>query len=303
MEKWEIIIVGGGPGGLTAGIYSTRNLRKTLILEKNIPGGQLLSTSMIFNFPSYPEGISGMDLANRMEEQVRKAGVEIRLEEVKKIIPQEKGFILQTPSSEYFTSSIILAMGGKARRLNVPGEEELAGKGVSYCGVCDAPLFRNKKVVVVGGGDTALQESLHLAKFAREIILVHRRDTFRGARILQKEIRKHPRIEVILSGRVEKILGKEKVEGVRINTPEGTKEISCDGVFIFVGFNPSTEIVKDLVDTDPQGYILTDEDMRTSRQGIFACGDVRRKSLKQVVIACGEGAMAGHSANIFLEEL
>ena len=302
MERWEVVIVGGGPGGLTAGIYSTRNLRKTLILEKNLPGGQLISTSLISNFPSYPQGVSGMELANRIEEQARKAGVEIRLEEVKKIIPKGKEFVIHTDNTEYLASSVILAMGGKARKLNVPGEEELLGKGVSYCAVCDAPLFRERKVVVVGGGDTALQESLHLAKFAREVTIVHRRDQFRGARIFQREIRNHPRIKVILNARVKEIMGQERVEGVNIQTDKGDRTLACEGVFIFVGFNPSTEIVKGVVNLNEEGYILTDEEMRTSQEGIFACGDVRRKTLKQVVIACGEGAIAAHSANLFLEE-
>ena len=302
VEEWEVIIVGGGPAGITAGIYSSRNLHRTLLLEKGILGGQLNLAPYIENYPSYPDGIPGWELARKMGEQLQKTEVEVRREEVKEILKEKEFFKVRTEKAEYHTLSVIIATGGYPKKLGVEGEERLIGKGVSYCGVCDAPLFRDKKIVVVGGGDTALTESLHLAQFAREVILIHRRENFRGAKAFQKKVLSHPKIKPILKSHLQEIMGDKRVEGVKINQGGKTEFLPCEGVFIFVGFSPSSAFLGNLVEKDEEGYIITDEKMETKVKGIFACGDVRKKRDRQVIVACGEGAVSAQSAHEFLEK-
>jgi thioredoxin reductase (NADPH) len=252
---YDAIIIGGGPAGLTAGIYLSRARMSTLLIEKAFPGGQAILTEVIENYPGFPLGIAGLDLMQKMEEQSVRFGLKIEYGEVAEVKIKEdkedKVKIVKINNQEYKTLAIILASGAEASKLEVPGEEELRGKGVSYCATCDAPFFKDQKIVVVGGGDTAIEEALYLTKFVREVTIIHRRD----------------------------------------------------GVFVFVGNIPNSKFLNEVIKLDEKGYILTDDNMMTSQEGVYACGDVRKKLLRQVITACGEGATAAFAAQKYIEEL
>ena len=304
---YDAIIIGGGPAGLTAGIYLGRARMNTLLIEKAMPGGQAVLTEIIENYPGFPEGIGGPELMQKMEEQATRFGLKKEYGEVKKVKENKKDKIkiVKTDSQEYKALTVIIASGAEAKKLGVPGEEELRGKGVSYCATCDAPFFQNQKLVLVGGGDTAIEEALYLTKFAREITIIHRRDRLRATKILQERVFSNQKINFVWDSVVTRISGKEKVEGVSIkNIKTGEeKEISCQGVFLFVGNLPNTIFLPGTIKLDERGYIITDDNMMTSQEGIYACGDVRRKILRQVVTACGEGAAAAFAAEKYIEEL
>lgn len=306
---YDAIIIGGGPAGLTAGIYLSRARMNTLLIEKALPGGQAILTEIIENYPGFPHGIAGPELMQKMEEQAVGFGLKIEYGEVEEIKIKEgkedRVRIVKIYNKEYKTLTIILASGAEASKLEVPGEDELRGRGVSYCGTCDAPFFKDQKIVVVGGGDTAIEEALYLTKFVREVTIIHRRDRLRATKILQERVFSNKKINFSWDSIATKILGKEKVEGVLIqNKKTGEeKEISCQGVFVFVGNIPNSKFLKDLVKLGKKGYILTDDNMMTSQDGIYACGDVRKKLLRQVVTACGEGATAAFAAQKYIEEL
>jgi len=303
---FDAIIIGGGPAGLTTGIYLSRARMNTLLIEKALPGGQAILTEIVENYPGFPHGIAGPELMQKMEEQAIRFGLKIEYGEVEEVkIKEDKVKIVKINNQEYKALTIILASGAEASKLEVPGEEELRGRGVSYCATCDAPFFKGQKIVVIGGGDTAIEEALYLTKFAREVIIIHRRERLRATKILQERVFSNKKINFAWDSVVIKILGKEKVESVLIqNKKTGEeKEISCQGVFVFVGNIPSSKFLKDLVNLDKRGYILTDDNMMTSQEGIYACGDVRKKILRQVVTACGEGATAAFAAQKYIEEL
>lgn len=306
---YDVIIIGGGPAGLTAGIYLSRARMNTLLIEKALPGGQAILTEIIENYPGFPHGIAGPELMQKMEEQAVGFGLKIEYGEVEEIKIKEgkedRVRIVKISNKEYKTLTIILASGAEASKLEVPGEDELRGRGVSYCATCDAPFFKDQKIVVVGGGDTAIEEALYLTKFVREVTIIHRRDRLRATKILQERVFSNKKINFSWDSIATKILGKEKVEGVLIqNKKTGEeKEISCQGVFVFVGNIPNSKFLKDLVKLGKKGYILTDDNMMTSQDGIYACGDVRKKLLRQVVTACGEGATAAFAAQKYIEEL
>lgn len=303
---FDAIIIGGGPAGLTTGIYLSRARMNTLLIEKALPGGQAILTEIVENYPGFPHGIAGPELMQKMEEQAIRFGLKIEYGEVEEVkIKEDKVKIVKINNQEYKALTIILASGAEASKLEVPGEEELRGRGVSYCATCDAPFFKGQKIVVIGGGDTAIEEALYLTKFAREVIIIHRRDRLRATKILQERVFSNKKINFAWDSVVIKILGKEKVESVLIqNKKTGEeKEISCQGIFVFVGNIPSSKFLKDLVNLDKRGYILTDDNMMTSQEGIYACGDVRKKILRQVVTACGEGATAAFAAQKYIEEL
>lgn len=306
---YDAIIIGGGPAGLTAGIYLSRARMNTLLIEKALPGGQAILTEIIENYPGFPHGVAGPELMQKMEEQAVGFGLKIEYGEVEEIKIKEgkedRVRIVKIYNKEYKTLTIILASGAEASKLEVPGEDELRGRGVSYCGTCDAPFFKDQKIVVVGGGDTAIEEALYLTKFVREVTIIHRRDRLRATKILQERVFSNKKINFSWDSIATKILGKEKVEGVLIqNKKTGEeKEISCQGVFVFVGNIPNSKFLKDLVKLGKKGYILTDDNMMTSQDGIYACGDVRKKLLRQVVTACGEGATAAFAAQKYIEEL
>ncbi len=306
---YDAIIIGGGPAGLTAGIYLCRARMNTLLIEKALPGGQAILTEIVENYPGFPQGITGPELMQKIEEQALRFGLKIEYGEVVKVeIKEEKqGKIktVKTDNQEYKTLAIILASGAEASKLEVPGEEELRGRGVSYCATCDAPFFKDQKIVVVGGGDMAIEEALYLTKFVREATIIHRRDRLRATKILQERVFSNTKINFAWDSVVTKILGKEKVESVLVQNKKTSEEkvISCQGVFVFVGNIPNSKFLNELIKLDKKSYILTDDNMLTSQEGIYACGDVRKKILRQVVTACGEGATAAFAAQKYIEEL
>jgi len=304
-EVQDVIILGGGPAGLTAGIYTGRNLWRTLIIEKGILGGNAALTEKIDNYPGFPEGITGEELVKRMETQAKKFGSKILESDVLSLKIDGNWKIVETSQGTFRAPTLIIATGTRPRKLEVPGEEDFIGKGVSYCAVCDGAFFIGKKVAVIGGGDSAVEEAIYLTKFAEEVTIIHRRDTLRAEKITQQRAFSNPKIKFLWSHVVKAIEGEKKVERLvleDLKTGE-TKIFPVDGVFIYVGLIPNTELFKDILNLDPNGFIITDEKMHTSMPGIYAAGDVRSKILRQIVTAVADGAIAGMEASKFLEEL
>ena len=308
-ETYDLVIIGGGPAGMTAGLYACRARMKTLLLERGACGGQALIAYRVENFPGFPEGVSGPDISDWMLKQAEHFGLQVKSAEAKSItFKEDKGLRFQiglTDAGELRANSLIIATGAKWNYLNIPGERELTGRGVSWCATCDGPLFKEKDVIVVGGGDTALEDALFLTKFARKVTIVHRRNTFRAVRILHEKVAANKKIEVIFQSVVTEIIGKKSVEAARIKdvNTDKERELKADGVFILVGMNPNSEIVKGVVKTDEKGYIIADDEMRTSVDGIFACGDVRKKLFRQIVTAAGDGATAAFSAEHYVDRI
>ncbi len=316
-EMYDIAIVGGGPAGMTAGLYSCRARMKTVLAEKALCGGQVLVADTIENYPGFPEGIKGPDLAEWMRKQAEHFGLETRMAEVKSIngkrgYPQSRTplrvpyFNVKLENGETIVSrALIIATGAKWNSLNIPGERELAGRGVSYCATCDGPLFRGKEIAVVGGGDTALEDALFLTKFADKVTIIHRRDKLRATKILQERAFVNKKIEFKLNSVAVEIKGKNRVESIAVKDVVTGKagEIASGGVFVLIGVSPNSGIVSGMVKTDEKGYVITDDEMRTSVDGIFACGDVRKKLLRQIVTAAGDGATAAFAAERYVEGL
>lgn len=301
---YDIIIIGGGPAGLTAAIYASRARLSTLLIEKAGCGGQMAITDNLENYPGFNGGVNGFELSMKLEAQAKEFGAKIIFEEV---IALETGGALKyavTDNNKYGAKSIIIAAGANAKKLNIPGEEKFIGNGISFCATCDAPFFKEKDVLVVGGGDSALQEALYLAKFAKNVTLIHRRNKFRAVKILQERLQTYPNISVLLSNIAEEVIGDMSVEAVRLKNIETgqTRMLKVQGVFVFVGWVPNTGFISD-ISTDESGYVLADENMKTSAEGVFACGDIRKKSLKQVITAAADGAQAAISAQHYLENL
>lgn len=305
-EVYDLIIIGGGPAGLTSALYARRALLKTLLLEKGPLGGQVIYTDLIENYPGFPEGISGYDLIELMQRQVQKLGLEIQQEEATSLSDHGAYKEVTTVRGVNFRSkAVILALGAVYKKLGVPGELEFTGKGVSYCAICDGPFYRGKVVAVVGGGNTALQEALHLTKYAEKVYLIHRRDTFRATPILQERVKADPKIELVLETLVEEIQGNGGVERLKLkNVKTGEAfSLSVSGVFIFIGFSANTQWLKGVLDLDEQGFIITNKEMGTSMPGVFACGDCVSKKFRQIINACGEGAVAALNAEEFVKTL
>jgi len=298
----DLIIIGAGPAGLTAALYAGRFKLDTRIFEKLSSGGQILLSPSIENYPGFPEGVSTFDLIDKFKKQVEDLGLKVESENVSEIIPDGQRYSVKTDSGIFKARTIIIASGAFSKRLGVKGEDRLIGKGVSYCGTCDGPLFRNKDILVVGGGDRALEDAMFLANYANIVYLVHRRSEFRASQILVDKLKENPKIKLVLDSVVEEILGEAKVEKARVKNLKTGKDldISCQGVFIFVGIVPNTGFIKDLIKTNESGFITIDQRMHTSREGIFACGDCAEKGLYQVVSACGDGATAADSAHKYL---
>ncbi|WP_312113464.1 thioredoxin-disulfide reductase [Brevibacillus reuszeri] len=301
---YDVIIAGAGPAGMTAAVYTSRANMSTLMLERGIPGGQMANTEEIENYPGFGS-ILGPDLSTKMFEHAQQFGAEYAYGEIKEIRDEEPYKRVVAGDKEYLAKSVIVATGAEHRLLGAPGEKELSGRGVSYCAVCDGAFFRNKELVVVGGGDSAVEEAVFLTRFASKVTIVHRRDQFRAQKILQKRAFENEKIAVIWDSAVKEIRGEGKVQSVLLeNTKTGEQsELATDGVFIYVGMDPLTESVRPLGITNDAGYVLTDEKMYTKVKGVFAAGDVREKMLRQVVTATGDGSIAAQSAQHFVEAL
>ena len=292
MEQTDILILGAGPAGLTAAIYASRSGHKVIILEKGVIGGQIASSWLVENYPGVKK-TSGQELTAVMAEQAKSFGTKIvEFAEVTSIDLHKKE--VKTPDAAYAAKAIIIATGNRERKLSVPGETELKGRGVSYCATCDAPFFKGKEVAVVGGGNSALEESLHLAKFASKITIIHRREEFKAEKKLQAEISKNPKIKLLMDCAVSKINGKEKVESIEVENLKTEKkaELKVSGVFIYVGMLPNSDLFKNQLKTDEAGFIITNEKMETSIPGVFAAGDVRESPIKQLTTAAGDGTIA-----------
>lgn len=305
---YDAIIIGGGPGGLTAGIYAARAKLKTLLIRSAFKASLITTTDLIENYPGFPEGIGGFELIERITQQALKFGLEIVDDDISSVASagSSNGWQVNTSSSEYKALSLIISTGTEYAYLNVPGEAEFTGRGVSYCATCDGPFYRDGKLIVVGGGDTAIQEALFLTRFAKSVTIVHRRDRLRATAILQDQAFSHEKVAFEWNAMVEEIIGDSAVKAIRImdvRDPEKKKTIEADGVFVFTGNVPNTSIFVDLVKMDKSGYIIVDPHMKTSVPGIFACGDCTSKLLRQVVTACGDGAVAAFAMNEYINEL
>ena len=304
-EEHEVIIIGGGPAGLTAGIYAGRSRLKTLIIEESLIGGLTALTAVIENYPGFPEGITGKELSKRLEEQAKKFGVKIIEGSVLKVSLNGNWKIIETTNGIFRAPALIICSGTKPKKLGVPGEKEFLGKGVSYCAVCDGAFFTGKKVAVIGGGDSAVEEALYLTRFAEEVIIIHRRDNLRAEKITQEKAFSNPKIKFLWSHLVKAIEGDKKVERLVLEDLRTKEEkiFPIDGVFIYIGLSPQTDIFQSLLKLDSNGFIITDENMQTSVPGIFAAGDIRVKNLRQIVTALSDGAIAATYAGKYLEEL
>ena len=301
-NEYDVIIIGGGPAGLTAGIYTARNRLNGLLIEKGGIGGLMVNAEQMENYPGFPEGISGFELGELMHKQASKYGLEILLAEVSGIELQEKQKVVKTTQGNFIAGAVIIAGGSERSKLGVPGEEKFTGKGVSYCATCDAAFFNEQTVAVVGGGNAAISEALHLAKFASRVVVIHRRDQLRAARILQERAHSEPKVEFLLNNIVEEIEGQDLVERIRLQHKVTGEKSTLDvsGVFISVGQKPNTDYLKGIVPLDARGYIITNDKMETEIPGILAAGDIRSSSIRQVIAAAGDGATAAIYADRFL---
>jgi thioredoxin reductase (NADPH) len=303
-ELYDLVIVGGGPGGLSAGIYAMRAALKTVLIEKGLPGGQVNLTDAVENYPGFAH-ISGFDLSQKFLQHAQGYGLEVRQQEVAAVEPGIEFHSVRLANGDLLNAhAVILATGGKARKLKVPGEAEYYGHGVSYCATCDGFFFRGKNVAVVGGGDTALEEALYLAKITRQVHLVHRRDALRGSRILQQRVMADPHIDIHWNTIVTEILANDQgVRGVTLqNKLNGAlSELPVDGVFIFIGFLPNNQLVPEGIRMDHDGYVVTDEKCETNIAGIFVIGDLRQKYARQIVAAAADGCTAALAAALCVE--
>jgi thioredoxin reductase (NADPH) len=306
---YDVLIIGGGPGGLTAGLYTARANMKSLLIESGLVMSQITVTHLVENYPGVPD-IGGYELVETFRKQANKFGLQTTTGSVtgleKVDIAGLPGWRVITDAGDYEGLSVIVATGANWRKAGVPGETEFTGRGVSYCATCDGPFFRDREVIVIGGGDTAVQEALFLTNFAGKVTIVHRRDRLRAAAILRERAAANPKIAFAWDSVVTEIGGTEAVTHVKISNmkdPKETRSIPAEGVFVFVGLIPNTGFLQGVVKLDREGYIVADRNMKTSEPGIFACGDCIEKLLRQVVTACGDGATAAFSAQLHVEEL
>ena len=308
MQKYfDLVIIGAGPAGLSAALYASRAMLKTALIEKETVGGLITTTSEITNYPGSSAGETGESLAEKMKNQAEAEGCEFFFSEVREIKKVNGLFICDISSfdSEILVSKAVIAAGGShPRMLGIPGEEEFRGRGVSYCATCDAPFFRDRRVIVVGGGDAALKEADYLTKFASEVLLVHRRDEFRASSSIVNKVKANSKIKLQLSSVPAEIKGEHTVSAMTLRDlkTDSLYDLQADGVFIFAGFEPNTEIFRGLTELDADGCIITDEYMRTSLKGLFAAGDIRRTVLRQVITAASDGAVSGVEAAKYIDE-
>jgi thioredoxin reductase (NADPH) len=300
---YEVIIIGGGPAGLTAGLYTSRARLSTLLIESALFGGQMTTTELIENYPGFPQGVTGDELSRLMEEQAKRFGMKTVAEEVVKVNLEGDMKVVQTHESTYRCEAIIICTGTEYRKLGVPGEKEFAGKGVSYCATCDGAFFRDNQIVVVGGGDSALSEALFLTKFVKELTIIHRRDALRGTKIYQERAFANPKIKFLWNSIVQEIKGDTVVRSIVVKDVKTgkIKEFETDGAFLFVGLTPRTQFLRGLINLDEAGYIITTENCETSIKAIFAAGDCRKRLFRQIATAVGDGATAAFAAEKYLE--
>jgi thioredoxin reductase (NADPH) len=305
-KKYDIIIVGGGPGGMTAGMYGARANLKTVMIEKLQPGGQIANTNDVEDYPGF-EHITGPELAMKMADHAKKFGLEIVFDEIVEIRSESESrkVAVSAGGVNYVGKQMVVATGGSATKLNVPGEDQFSGRGVSYCAICDGAFFRDQVIAVVGGGDSAVEEAIFLTKFGSKVIVIHRRDELRAQKIIQERAFKNPKLEFIWDTVVEEVKGDTKVHSLALkNVKTGAKsELEVGGLFVFVGFHPNTQILPDDIKKNDQGYIVTDYRMETSIPGIYACGDVRAQLVRQITNAVGDGTTAAMAAVYRIEEM
>jgi thioredoxin reductase (NADPH) len=301
-QVYDLIVIGGGPAGLTAAIYAGRARIKTLVLVGPLPGGQPANTDVVENFPGFPEGISGPELAQRFQSQAQRFDAQVVMDTVTEVDFSARPFAIRTHGATYRARTVIVATGAVPRRLEAPGETKFFGRGVSVCATCDGFFYRDKRVVVVGGGDSAVAEGIFLTRFAREVIIVHRRDELRATKIYQEQALANPKIRFVWDTVVEEILGEQTVNGVQVrNVKTGeTSVIETDGVFIYVGMKPTTEIFAGQLELDEWGYIVSDRRQQTNVPGVFVAGDVQDPLYRQIVVAAGTGAVTAMEAEKFL---
>jgi thioredoxin reductase (NADPH) len=301
-KEYDVVIIGGGPAGLSAGIYTARARLSTLLIEKGAIGGQIINSEMVENYPGFSDGISGIDLTQAMHQQADKFGVETVYDEVTGIKVDGKRKTITTAQGEYVAQVVIIAGGAERQKLGVPGEAEFTGKGVSYCATCDGAFFRDKTVAVVGGGNAAATEALELTKFAKEVVLIHRRNELRATPIMQERVKSSPKIKIFWDTVVLEILGDKAVEKLKLRNVKTKKEtlLPVSGVFMSVGSQPATGYLKGLLKLDAVGAIITDEKLETGVPGIYAVGDIRSGSIRQVISAAGDGAVAAVNAGKYI---
>ena len=301
-KEYEVVIIGGGPAGLTAGLYTSRASLNSLLIERGLVGGQIANAQWVENYPGFPEGISGFELGQLMHQQATKYGLKTVTAEATGIELQQEQKVVKTTKGNFIARAVIIASGSERYKLGIPGEEKFRGKGVSYCATCDAAFFRQQPVAIVGGGDAAITEALHLAKFASRVIVIHRRHQLRASRILQERALAEPKIEFLWDTVVEEIGGEDSVKRLKlrqvITGEKPTLEIA--GIFISIGLKPNTDYLKGILPLDASGHISTNDEMETEIAGIFAAGDIRHHSARQAIAAAGDGATAAIYAEKFI---
>ncbi|MFQ6069400.1 MAG: thioredoxin-disulfide reductase [Candidatus Aminicenantales bacterium] len=301
-ENWDVVIIGAGPAGLAAAVYTGRARLKSLVLERGVPGGQILLTDFVENYPGFPDGVVPFELMERFRVHAEKFGARIETDEARQIKKKDERWLVVGTRGEYPTKAVIISTGSSYRKLGVPGEEKLTGRGVSFCATCDGAFFRDQEVAVVGGGDNALNEALFLTKYCKKVIIIHRRHMFRGVKILQERVFRNEKIEIIWDSVVEKISGEEKLESVTLKNVKNdeTSVVKLDGLFVSIGTVPNSGFVKGLLKLNESNEIEVKNGMATSQPGIFAAGDVTNACPQQMATAVGTGVAAALSVDEYL---